>query len=432
MHLPKIITSIPHALSRRIQRVFLIAVVTSSAGALTGCGEEGEGEDTIIPPSGTGTTEVSSRQPRVALTYDGGVLVVDATSLEPLSDFQLAGFNRLNSVGDERHVAVSTTGGWALVDTGAWTMPHEDHFHHYTSAPNLSPVIVEATTPGHVVFHDGYTVLFDDGTGKATAIEVDEWTEAVADGHAHTFREYMSDVAHHGVAVLTKEGELLVTRSDRTGAMLLDANDQVLAMADNCPGVHGETAFEAANGSDYMMVGCQDGVLVFQGHQATKIASPDTYGRIGNQFSSEGSNIVLGDYRNDPEAGLAVSLIALVDVSDSSLRIVNPFEGTGATTTWRGPRRGEKGEVLVLGTDGALRVIDPVSGTIDRTVTVIGAWQVPDAWQTAHPALEVVAGHAYVTEPSTGTLHVVDYERGTVESSSKLGIEMNEIAGVEG
>ncbi len=51
------------------------------------------------------------------VTYDGGIVVLDASSLEVLADFELDGFNRLNSVGDGRHVGVSTSGGWALVDS---------------------------------------------------------------------------------------------------------------------------------------------------------------------------------------------------------------------------------------------------------------------------------------------------------------------------
>ena len=89
-------------------------------------------------------------------------------------------------------------------------------------------------------------------------------------------------------------------------------------------------------------------------------------------------------------------------------------------------------EALVLGTDGALRVLDPSTGEIVRSVQVVDAWDVPDAWQSPHPALTVLAGMAYVTEPATGEIHVVDYVGGEVWKSADVGVEMNEIAGIEG
>jgi hypothetical protein len=144
-----------------------------------------------------------------------------------------------------------------------------------------------------------------------------------------------------------------------------------------------------------MKVGCEDGVVLFDAKGATKISSPEAHGRISNQFSSKGSDIVLGDYRNDPSESLAVPQIALVNVVDRSLKVVDPFKGADVATTWRGLRRGDDGEVLVLGTDGA------------------------------------VAGKAYMTEPSTGTIYAVDYVTGKVTNSATLGIEMHEIAGVE-
>jgi hypothetical protein len=68
-----------------------------------------------------------------------------------------------------------------------------------------------------------------------------------------------------------------------------------------------------------MKVACEDGVVLFDANGATKILSPEAYCRISNQFSSKGSDIMLGDYRNDPSESLAVPQIALVNVVDRSL-----------------------------------------------------------------------------------------------------------------
>lgn len=377
--------------------------------------------------------QVESADARIVVTFDGGVGVFDADTLDEVAHFELAGFNRINPLGDGRHVAVSTAGGWAIVDAGAWTEPHGDHTHSYAGPASLTDVLLEAEAPGHVVVHDGLTALWDDGTGQVTVVEVDEWTESVEHGHVHTYREYTADEAHHGVAVAEQDGTMLVTLSDRSGAQILDGDDNVVIENANCPGVHGETAFTGADGTDYMVVGCTDGVLIFEADGATKVASPDAeMGRIGNQFSTEGSDIVLGDYRNDPDAGIAVSLIALVNAASASLEVVDPFQAEGVATTWRGLLRGDGGEVLVLGTDGALRVIDPATGAIERTIDVIGEWEVPEEWQTAHPALAVLNGMVYVTEPATHSIHIVDYVSGEVWKSVDVGHPVTEIVGVTG
>lgn len=422
--------------SKRFPRLSAGFLLASSLAGVTACGDGAathgkvnNDDDVIVERA---VKEEYAPQPRVVMTYNGGIVVLDATSLKTIANFELEGFNRLNSVGDERHVAISTTGGWTLLDAGAWTVPHGDHSHYYTTQPSISGVIFEAEIPGHVVAHDGYTVLFDDGTGRANAFKTSDWTTAMKSGRASSVREYAADAPHHGVAVLSKDGRLLVTLPDRSGAMILNENNEPIVINKSCPGVHGETASETAGGSEYMMVGCEDGVVLFDANGATKISSPDAYGRIGNQFSSDGSDIVLGDYRNDPNAGLAVSLIALVNVVDHSLKVVDPFESAQVLTTWRGLRRGDEGEVLVLGTDGALRVIEPTTGDVVRLIQVIAPWKVPEQWQTAHPALDVVAGKAYVTEPSSGAIYAVDYVTGKVTNSAVLGVEMNEIVGVEG
>ncbi|WP_062381633.1 hypothetical protein [Demequina pelophila] len=379
--------------------------------------------------------EMPTQTPRLVLTYDGGLVVLDANSLEVEADLALDGFNRIKPVGDDRHVAVSTAGGFAIVDAGTWTWAHGDHFHYYTTQPQLTDVLVEADVPGHVVAHDGFTAFFDDGTGEVTIVETSEWVDMVEHGHLHVIRDYTADEAHHGVAIPTAAGELMVTIGDadgRTGAMLLDADGETIVSSDRCPGVHGETAFTTAGGEDLLMVGCEDGVLVFHGDHIHKVASGLEYARTGNLFSVDGSDVVLGDRKTDPAQGIGLNEVVLVNAETEVITVVDPFEGADAEYTWRGLARGDKGEALVLGTDGALRVLDENTGEVLRTIDVTAAWDVPEAWQTPHPALTVLAGMAYVTEPSTGTVHIVDYVGGAVWKSVEVGVEMNEMVGVSG
>lgn len=384
-----------------------------------------EGEDGHEEEATSDVTEAAARTPRVTLTYDGGLLVLDASTLEVEADLPLDGFNRLSDAGDGRHVAVTTAGGWALLDAGTWSEAHGDHSHYFTAAPELHDVVVAAEKPAHVVVHDGLTALFDDGTGDVTVVAADGWTRAAARGEVEALRTFTTPSAHHGVAVASQDGHLVVTEGteeSRSGARLLDGADTELAASADCPGVHGETVA----GEETVVLGCEDGVLILHGDHFHKVAAPDAYGRIGNQFGTESSAVVLGDYKTDPEGVL--TSVSLIDTEAETIQIVD----IGSQYTFRNLARGDDDSALVLGTDGALRVIDPATGEIVRSTPVIDAWEVPEEWQQPQPAIKVVDGMAYITEPATDELHVVDYETGEVWKSTQLPATPNEMVVVTG
>jgi outer membrane protein assembly factor BamB len=398
-----------------------------AAALLAACGQSG---DAAAEPSATteetaaaAATEVATAKPRLALTYDGGIQVLDADTLEVVADLELAGFNRLNPAGDERHVLVSTTGGFQVLDAGTWTEPHGDHTHSFTSEPVLTDVLWPAEKPGHAVRHEGRTALFDDGTGQVTVVDSD----ALGDPDAAT-RDYTTPSAHHGVAVELTDGTLVVsdgTEDERTGVRVLDAENTEIAAIDTCPGVHGE----AVAADEAVVIGCGDGAVIWSGGALTKVAAPDAYGRIGNQAGSEASPYVLGDYKSDPDADLErPTRVSLIDTRDASIRLVD----LPASYTFRSLARGDAGEALVLGTDGALHVIDPESGAVVRSVPVLDAWEEPDEWQQPRPAITVLDGSAYITDPATNSVHAVDVETGEVWLSAELTVTPNEIAGVSG
>ena len=390
----------------------------------TGCASS-DGGSTASPataeaPSTSEPTEVGSSAPRLALTYDGGVQVVDALTLEVLADEELEGFNRLSPAGDGRHFLVSTSGGFQLLDGGAWGEPHGDHAHYYTADPELTDVMFDAEKPGHVVAHAGRTVLFDDGTGEVTAFD----SADLADPDREML-QFSTPEVHHGVAVELEDGSMLVsdgTEDERSGVRILDADGEEIAATDDCPAVHGETV--AAG--EAVVIGCENGAVLYAGGQLTKIASPDAYGRIGNQFGTEGSPIVLGDYERSAED--RSSTVALIDTTTAQLRLID----LPAPYWYRSFARGENGEGLVLTYDGALQVIDPVSGIVTRSIPVTGAWEESDDWQAPHPNVVVIEGTAYVTEPATQQLHAVDIETGEIWQSTTLDVTPNELAGVTG
>ncbi|CAM5340193.1 hypothetical protein SBADM41S_05572 [Streptomyces badius] len=173
---------------------------------------------------------------------------------------------------------------------------------------------------------------------------------------------------------------------------MLDRNNKEIARNENCPGVHGEAAAK----NEAVGVGCEDGILIYQDGTFTKIDSPDDYGRIGNQAGSDASPVLLGDYKTDPDAELErPTRVSLIDTEKKKLRLLD----LGTSYSFRSLARGPHGEALVLGTDGAIHVITPDTGKIEKKIPVVGEWQEPLDWQQARPTL-FVRGQRRGSSPS--------------------------------
>ncbi|CAG7585242.1 zinc metallochaperone AztD [Rhodococcus opacus] len=376
-----------------------VAAVALSATLLTSCSTDSGAAE---------ATTTNSAAPRLALSYDGGVLVLDAQSLDVVGSAEVDGFTRLNPAGDDRHVLVSTGNSFAALDT---------------AEPALTDVAFEAKTPGHVVRHDGKTMLFDDGTGLVRVFDPAGLSEGTPDT-----TEYTTPEAHHGVAVELSDGSLLTTvgnEDERTGIVVLDRDRKEIARNEDCPGVHGE----AVAADETVVVGCQNGLLIYRDGVITKVTSPDPYGRIGNQAGDEDSPILLGDYKTDPDAELErPERVSLTDTATGQLTLVD----LGTSYTFRSLGRAPHGEALVLGTDGAVHVIDPNSKAVSRTVDVLDPWTEPDKWQSPRPALYVQDHTAYVTDPADKKIHTIDLDTWTVSGQADLPEIPNEITGVTG
>lgn len=392
------------------------------------CGADGDtdGAATAAPSTSATTAppvERGSATPRLALSYDGGLLVYDARTLGKIADIPVDGFTRLNAAGNGRHVFVSRAGGFGVLDMGTWTQAHGDHGHYYTAQPAMTDLSFGGAEPGHVVPHDGAITLFSDGTGQVDVLDPD----ALLAGKPAQVKT-LSRPAHHGVAVSRADGTVVVSVGDaekRTGATILDANGAPLATAEQCPGVHGEAA--AADG--VLTLGCQDGILIVRGNDIRKVASPDAYGRIGNQAGSDESPVVLGDYKTDPDAEVErPRRFTLTDTATGTIRVV-PID---ASYSFRSLDRGPEGEAVILGTDGFLHVFDPVSAARVAHVPAIGAWTEPDEWQSPMPNLHVQDGIAYVSDPNAKKLVAVNLASGEKVAQADLPQPTIELTGVEG
>ncbi|WP_205750233.1 zinc metallochaperone AztD [Cryobacterium sp. SO1] len=365
-------------------------------------------------PAAAPPSTVEKADSRVAVSYEGGVLVLDGTTLKTVADFETEEFTRLNQAGDGQHVMVTMSEGFQVLNTAAGT----------GGKPELTDVLFEADAPGHVVRHAGKTILYADGTSDTTIFD----TAALASSDGLPDVETIAGVeAHHGVSVVLEDGTFLTTvgnSDERNGIEARDTSGAVIASNDQCPGVHGEgTAADEA-----VVFGCENGAIVYRDGKIKKLDAPDQpYGRMGNAYVSETSPIIVGDYKNDPDAeGYLLKAVALIDTAAESLEVVDLPEGV--EYTFRGVARGPNDLAYLIGTDGAIHVLDPETGELTDSFPVIEAWEGPAEWQDPHPALVVADGIAYVTEPDANSIHAVDLATGDILSSSELDITPNEIA----
>lgn len=382
------------------------ALALAASVVLTACGGGDGSSSGAKAEAAPGSKSVPVKDPLVA-TFDGGLYVLDGASLKLADTVELPGFNRLNPAGDDSHVIVSTDAGFRVLNAA------EQAF---------TGIEYQGAKPGHVVQHAGKTVLFTDGTGEVDVFDPD----ALKGGKKPQGRTYTSAEPHHGVAIELSNGELLSTlgtEEKRTGVLVLDENNKEIKRNEQCPGVHGEAAAEG----EAVAVGCEDGVLIYKNGKFTKVEAPDDYGRIGNQRGSDASPVLLGDYKTDPEAELErPTRISLIDTESGKIRLVD----LDTSYSFRSLGRGPDGEALVLGTNGALHVIDPESGKVEKKIPVVDEWQEPLDWQQPRPTLFVRDHTAYVSEPGTRKLHAVDIEAGEKITSVTLPKSTNELSGV--
>ncbi len=399
--------------TRRRRATFRTSVGAAAATLLlAACGSE-DTSDEATEPTGETSAPSSAGAPRLAVTYEDGLAVLDAQTLEVVEEFDTEEFTRLNPAGDGQHLMLTTSEGFQVLDA---------------AAPALTDRVFEAEAAGHVVRHAGQTVLYDDGTGRTTVLETDALAEAGDELPETTTWE--APEAHHGVSIVLEDGTMITTVGDeesRSGAVALEPDGEdwtEIASSDECPGIHGE----GTAAGEAVVFGCEDGALLFRDGAFEKLQAPDEFGRMGNAYVSESSPLVVGDYNADPDAeGYLLDTVALIDTEAGTLEPVELPEGI--EYTWRGIVRGPDDMAYLLGTDGAIHVMDPATGELGESFPVVDPWEGPEEWQNPHPAMIVDGDTAFVADPAERRVHAVDLTSGEVTTSSaKMPAEPNEMA----
>lgn len=417
---------------RTVPNSIVVAVSATALLSLTACGStqpsKPASSSTASSAQATAAperTETAALHPRITFAHDGGVTVIDSMNGETLATEKIDGYVRLSPAGDGRHVMATEGDGFRIIDTGLITQAHGDHAHFYHQKPQLTEHRVPAPHPGHVVPHEGRTAIYADGTGEVTMMD----PSALKDGKLELTSGVKADSPHHGVAVPLANGELLMTQGTedkRNTVQVKDKNGKVIAETTDCPGVHGEAVAEPTEKGSVAVLGCENGPVIYRDGAFHKVQPLQGAERSGNLRGDEKSSIVLADgepVAADGDGSEKSQTIGLIDTRTGTQKRVD----LDSPYWFRSLDRGLNGEAVVLTEDGDLTVIDPASGKILHEVPVAKPWTEPEDWQQAAPMVQAADGLAYVSDPATKKLTVVDIAKGEVVRTLDLPVAPHEM-----
>lgn len=405
----------------RSTTVSALALTAVAALALSGCATPGgAASEPEAADAAADVAEFDVPQPRLAVTHDDGVVVLDAVTLEVVAEIPTDATPRAVAAEDGRHAFLTDPEGVSVLDLGVWSDAHGDHGHSYATDPALTDLRFEVAEPSHVVEHGGVTALFGDGDGEVVLLD----TSDLADG-VDELRRIGLRAPHHGVALQLEDGTVLTTDGDDSAndsVVATDADGEELARTDDCTGIHGETI--AAG--ETVAFGCIGAVTTYADGAFDRIALPDADGRVGGPKGDADSPVLFADYSRESEKGR--DTVALIDVESGTVELLELPTGYSYGSLARdGEDRG-----VVLGLDGALHVVDLAAGAVTASIPAIEAWAAPEGHGTPTPGVVVHDGVAYVTEPAANRVTAVDLDTASILAEAELEMAPRQAAVVSG
>ena len=144
-----------------------LALLVGVALVVSGCaGGEGSAPQPVAP-SAHGDSQTAAREvaaPALHLTTvtdDGSILHLDLDSGDAHEIAQIAPATTVTS--DGRYVFAARQGSVTIVDSGAWTWSHGDHFHYYDGAARVVGDVVGNGTPTVTPGERSIGIRFDGG-----------------------------------------------------------------------------------------------------------------------------------------------------------------------------------------------------------------------------------------------------------------------------
>lgn len=367
---------------------------------LTACGgadapDAGKAPAAAATPHGYVAGAQESAEPQTGLlTLDRKTGDAQLLSLLTEETVEAGSFGPIDSVARDGRYAFLTTGaGVEVFDTGAWTVPHGDHSHYYSSDPKAVGTI-DLPDAGAVAGDGENVAVFSHAGGYASIYTHDDLDvgEIKESGRITTN-------AHDGV-VVPFEGHFVASVSaggpEASGVEVRNGADGTVLAEAGCPGLSAHARTRVG-----VVFACTDGALLITEDdgsiEAAHIAYPE-------EAPAEPATVLAHRPGSNELAGPAgESGLWHLNVSERRWTFLKtPVPALTASAVGDGKR------VLAVGVDGSLLVLDPTTGSLLARAAILEP--LPD--DAAEPQLEIDTARAYVSDPTTSTIHEVDYRDG--------------------
>ncbi|MFC4372585.1 zinc ABC transporter permease AztB [Nocardia halotolerans] len=376
------VSALASAVRDRFGKVGAASVAALAAVPLVGCAPAERPAPVEETPHGfvAGAEEMSETQTRLLVSdaRTGEMRVIDllterVTELDGASPSRDA--NAMRLVEDGRFGFASAGGQLRIVDSGGWTVDHDDHRHYY-SAPIRQVGTVESdagVVAAHgdkavsaVVLDSGVTVVFD----RAALGEGEVREQHRVDGIALPYAERL--------VVADDAGRVDVRDRDGTAGQ---------ALPETCPQPRGEAVTRRG-----VVFGCADGALVVAqrdgGFVSEKIAYPAA-DRVTAFTHRPGSATLTALAGRDG--------VWMLDIRKRTWQVFPIADAVAVNTA------GEGSPLLVLTRDGVLHGIDPGTGAETSRL------ELPGGPVEGDPVIHVDPNRAYINDIRDRAVHEIAY-----------------------
>jgi hypothetical protein len=355
-----------------------------------------------------GAAEMAEPQLHLAtVTATGDVTLLDLLDGTESALGTLDGLTGVSTDGRFVFAAAAAAGTVSIVDTGVWTVDHEDHQHYYRAEP----------APVGTITGAGSGVV--SGGGSLTTVRFAETGTGIILDHADlgdgTLTELGRIQAEAGAGVLVPAGDRVIAgRTDAPGTatngagavQVLDRTGQpVTGQAADCAELSGTittrvgVVFGCADGALLATAGAHDGDVEFE-----RIPYPEPVAAAHRalSFDNRAGRPTVAAVAGDTGAWL----LDTRERSWSRLSTDTPLLQVAAVDD-------SAGHVVALAADGRVIVLDATGTTLAATEPLLpGTLAAADPATRAGVELTVDAGRAYLNAPLEGVVYEIDYADG--------------------
>jgi len=341
-----------------------------------------------------GATESTEPQLHLAtVDGDGRLALLDLLSESSSDITTLADTTDIGT--DGRFVFASSPEGLTIVDSGVWTVDHEDHSHYYRAEPAVVGT-VRGSGPATVVGGVSRTALWFGDTGTGVVLD----TDALGTGSIVELARI--DGEPHDGAIVPVGEQLLVTGADGT-VRVHDADGEPLQTVADCAGFAGTISTRVGT-----VFGCADGALLATATDEGTIVF-ETVAYPAGVTAEQRATAFRGRPGRPSVAAVAGTTGAwLLDTRERTWTLL----ATESPLLLVAAADDRDGNVVALASDGRMVVLDPVSGATVAATGPLLAASVADPALLAGVELTVDATRAYINAPAEGLVYEIDYADG--------------------